>query len=306
MSAADRRPPVVITPCNSRVVLGDKRADAGSEGTPYLLRDVPNVVAKIWHKPEHRRPAQVHAIITHDPPALLDEQGRPWCAWPLLPLFDALKGTLAGVLMPDLGAGLRRIDELPYEPARRASVCADVADLVAVLHSDQVVLGDLVRQNVLFRVADFTPAIADGDGWQPVGTDTAVPVTPSARAPELLRGEVAPTVASDDWALAVLIIETLTGVHPFAGVVDGYPAADGYTTNILHGFSTLAGTPGLRLPPDVADITHYLPPGLLNLARQTVVDGHSDPSVRVPAWRWATELRSLSAALGDAPRPNAA
>ena len=119
----------------------------------------------------------------------------------------------------DLG---RRLRERPFTPRAAAELLRKVAAALAHTHAEGVLHRDLKPSNILLegdepRVADFGLAAqleAGGD----LTAATGMLGTPHYVAPEALRrGSAALTVASDLYALGVILFEMLTGRTPFAG-----------------------------------------------------------------------------------------
>jgi len=116
----------------------------------------------------------------------------------------------------------RRIKVRPPAPREAAELLRKVALALAYTHGEGVLHRDLKPSNILLegdepRVADFGLAAqleAGGD----LTAATGVLGTPHYVAPEALRGgSAALTVASDLYALGVILFELLTGRTPFAG-----------------------------------------------------------------------------------------
>lgn len=118
----------------------------------------------------------------------------------------------------------RHCDRRRLPIAARVELFLQVCAAVAHAHRCAVVHGDLKPANILVdlegrvKLLDFglarlleAPAAAGASG-----ADAGVPgLTPTAAAPEQLRGE-APTTASDVYALGVLLYRLLAGGHPVA------------------------------------------------------------------------------------------
>ena len=102
---------------------------------------------------------------------------------------------------------------------RRLRVAWRVARRVAELHSLGLLFGDLSANNVLVADAPDKASLQliDCDNIRAPGTPGDVVGTPGYIAPELVRGLPAPTSASDDYALAVLLHELVYLTHPLRG-----------------------------------------------------------------------------------------
>jgi hypothetical protein len=118
----------------------------------------------------------------------------------------------------DLGAILR--DNGPLAPRQAARVAAEVAKALHAAHVRGIVHRDVKPSNVLVgrdgrvKVADFgiARALAESQLTLPGTTMGSVHYF----SPEQARGETA-TVASDIYALGIVLFETLTGQRPFSG-----------------------------------------------------------------------------------------
>lgn len=108
-------------------------------------------------------------------------------------------------------------------PARQAlPIVARVLDALSAAHAYGIAHGDLHPRNILVRkgttdgivLTDFGMAMAREHAAEPLieSEDTAAPY----RAPEQVPGEPA-SVASDIYAVGVILYELLTGQHPTAG-----------------------------------------------------------------------------------------
>jgi eukaryotic-like serine/threonine-protein kinase len=155
----------------------------------------------------------------------------------ILPLFDS--GSAAGRLfysMPYVEAGslrdrLRRVGRLEVPAAVHLAI--EVASALAYAHAAGVIHRDLKPENIMLSptgeaiLADFGIAYALeesegelGPDSDPAGrlTETGVTVgTPTYMSPEQAAGDETLTGASDQYALAAVVYETLTGQPPFTG-----------------------------------------------------------------------------------------
>lgn len=116
----------------------------------------------------------------------------------------------------------RRLKQGPLAPAAAAALLQKTSEALAHAHAAGVLHRDLKPSNILLdgdepRLADFGLA-AHLDAGGDLTTHTALVGTPHYLAPEaLLRGSAALGVASDLYALGVVLFEALTGRTPFAG-----------------------------------------------------------------------------------------
>ena len=111
----------------------------------------------------------------------------------------------------DLASLLRRVGRLP--PEKGLSVCRDICNGVAAAHERGVIHRDLKPANVMIdgrgraRVTDFGLAVAGEGAGDRSGT-------PAYMAPEQLAGGDA-SIASDIYALGLVLYEVFTGRRPF-------------------------------------------------------------------------------------------
>jgi hypothetical protein len=151
----------------------------------------------------------------------------------LVTLFDAhLAGdgeTTPSFLVMELvdGQDLRsRLDECPLPPEQVATLAADAAEALAVVHGAGMVHRDLKPANILLstssvpgrapivKLADF--GIAHLLGADRVTTAGTVIGTAGYLSPEQLRG-ADPGPAADVYAFGLVVLEALTGVRQYPG-----------------------------------------------------------------------------------------
>ena len=146
-----------------------------------------------------------------------------WQSPPVLVVEYLAGGTLAD----QLSGG-----PMPISDALRTG--AAMADGLAALHAAGILHRDIKPTNVGYtrtgvpKLLDFgvarllAHASSDGQGRPPSGpgagslSNTAVAGTPLYLSPEALNGE-SPTVRTDLWSLAVLLLEAIAGEYPFTG-----------------------------------------------------------------------------------------
>jgi hypothetical protein len=160
----------------------------------------------------------------------------------------------------------------PLRPPAAAEIAAIVAEALAAAHSVNVVHGDLKPSNILLendtgqvRLTDLRVA------WLARGV--AGPANPEYAAPEVVAGGPA-VPATDVYALALVLVELLTGAVPVAA------AQAGMLPNAL-------SRPDARVP---ARLPALLRPLLAECLRP-------EPEVRPTAAQMATELRAVLPAL---------
>lgn len=112
-------------------------------------------------------------------------------------------------------------DDALCSNARFTAIARQLTSAIAAVHRAGIVHGDIKSANVMIgpslvddhvTLLDFGLAHRTAPAF---AIDRDISGTPGYMAPELLCGELS-TYASDQFALGVVLYETLTGVHPFA------------------------------------------------------------------------------------------
>ncbi len=221
----------------NRVVLTDSRGVAfrlggvigrGGEGAVFEVAGLPEVVAKVYHKPLSPEKAQkVEAMSGAVSDGLLK-----FAAWPTA-LLRTAQGTPVGVAMPRV-VGHHDI-HLLYSPKSRKShfpeasfrfliqAAANVSRAFAALHAGHCVVGDVNHGSVLVS-RQATVKFVDCDSFQyfaggshylcTVGTPTFTPPELQGKA----FAGVVRTTNHDCFGLAVMVFHLLfMGRHPFSG-----------------------------------------------------------------------------------------
>jgi eukaryotic-like serine/threonine-protein kinase len=201
-----------------------ERVGSGGMGRVYRARDEilgRDVAVKLFHSDgidpadEHRKISEAKLLASLNHPSLVT-------------LFDAHveQGDRSFLVMEFVdGPTLRhRILEGPIDVADAVAMTRDLASGLEAVHEAGIVHRDIKPSNVMMRpasgggrtfhavLADFGVAhLADATRHTSPGT---VIGTAAYLAPEQVRGEQ-PMPASDVYALGLLLIEALTGRHPF-------------------------------------------------------------------------------------------
>ena len=109
----------------------------------------------------------------------------------------------------------------PLGPREAALVCIDVCRAVGAVHAAGLLHRDIKAGNVM-REAGGRILLMDFGLTHERGTHTSSSGTPAYMAPELLNGEPA-TIASDVYAMGVLLFYLLTGDSTVAGGIPSNP-----------------------------------------------------------------------------------
>jgi hypothetical protein len=179
---------------------------------------------------------------------------------------------------------------------RRLRLMARLADSVARLHSRAIAFQDLSPGNVLVSTS------ADHDELRLIDVDNlavrstvAEPTvyTPGYGAPEVVSGASGASTLADAHALAVLIFQTLTSMHPFRGdLVMDRPVrfqeeqADHYLVPWIDHPEDRSNATDLGIAPR----RELLTARLWNLCQRAFVDGVANALARPGAAEWAAAL----------------
>ena len=287
---------------------------SGGEATVYAVLGNPTQVAKIYHQPTSVRAAKLQVMQAHPPRDPSADTEHPSIAWPLGLVYDS-GGTPVGFLMPRFpGGSFRPLLEF-YNPQTRLEhapgftwayllrTAANLAAVVAALHAQGTVVGDLNESNLLVNRSALVTLI-DCDSMQVTGPDGTVfrcPVGKPEYTPPELQGvdfsRVDRVPAHDLFGLAVLVFLLLMeGVHPFQGVWQGSGDPPTLEENIAAGRCPYVGATNLRPPPYALPFT-ILPLAVQDLLRHCFGPGAHDPAVRPSADEWKTALEAAAADL---------
>ncbi|MCI0535012.1 MAG: hypothetical protein L0Z50_07275 [Verrucomicrobiales bacterium] len=213
---------------DGRTISVGKEIGAGGEGAVFEVIGSPQLLAKIYKKPDLRRAAKLSAII-----GLPNSQFKSFAAWPLTTLHTSSGTTATGFLMPRVNGG-RQIHELDTPAHRRANyphadwrflirAARNCAAAVTAIHDAGIVIGD-VNQGGFLVSKDALVRVIDCDSFQiqtSNGTYLCEVAVPEFLPPEIDGSSLSRTVRTtnhDAFGLAILIFRLLMmGRHPFAG-----------------------------------------------------------------------------------------
>src|SRR5579859_883983 len=291
---------------------------AGGEATVYGLAGDPSLAAKIYRAPTGRRAAKLRAMLANPPHDPTAGTGHSSIAWPRELVCDEYE-TPIGFLMPRLDLRTHwpvlvlynpqaRLEEVPgftWEYLLRTG--ANLASVVAALHAQGYVVGDLNESNLLVSNAALV-TLLDCDSLQvpsPAGPVFRCPVGKPEYTPPELQGRDFATVdrapAHDNFGLAVLIFLLLMeGVHPFMGVWPGAGNPPTLEANIAAGRCPYLEAAAIPPPPYALPFT-TLPPPVQALLRRCFGPGHHDPAQRPGPAEWRDALEAAAAQLVTCP-----
>lgn len=212
-----RRHLAALPACVHGIFRVERRIGAGGMGVVYLARDLRldrPVALKTLPTLSSARAgtlrAEARAMATLAHPSVAVLYGlEEWHGIPVLVTEYLSGGTLAA-----------RLATRPVPPADAVRLGASVADALAALHARGWLHRDVKPSNIGF-CGDGTPKLLDFGltRWRAAADQSWSPLagTPLYLSPELLEGE--PATARDDvWALALVVVEMITGAHPLQGV----------------------------------------------------------------------------------------
>jgi DNA-binding helix-hairpin-helix protein with protein kinase domain len=286
-----------------------QKIGGGGEGSIYVVTGMPNLVAKVFHRPtlEQQRKLELMLALPCNP----QPSGTPPVAWPEGLLFrNAKRERFSGYLMPRV-TGACPANEL-YNPKSRRAKCPgfnyrylhraalNIALCCRLAHERGFVIGDLNESTFLVR-DNCCVTMVDAESMQM--TDPASRRTLRCRVgksdftPAELQGKnlatAIRTLDHDHFALGVLLFKLLMeGVHPFDAVFQGsgtevppieYRIAAG---QFPHGTRFVPWTPKPLAPP-----FKLVPPKLEQLFIRCFETGHFNPKARPDAKTWIEALR---------------
>ena len=207
----------------------DREIGRGGMATVYLAHDlrhdrqvalkllVPQLAAQLSDE-RFQREIRVIAGLSHPHILPLLDSGR----------LDAAAGSSAGqpwFVMPFVaGESLRtRLDREPQLPMESAArIIREVAAALDFAHEHGVVHRDIKPENILLfegraMVADFGIARALGAETERMTATGMIVGTPTYMSPEQAAGDGSLDGRSDQYALACVLYEMLTGAPPFSG-----------------------------------------------------------------------------------------
>ncbi|MBM7804188.1 serine/threonine protein kinase [Geodermatophilus bullaregiensis] len=299
---------------------GDLIGD-GQQGRVYTLPEDPSFCVKIYADPASipDLDSRLRELARFGTRHWHVNGNHPEIAYPIAVCRD-VSGAASGFIMQRLHGGYARFQEGLFKQnskLRRSGLltyehfiafAADLARVVAKLHAESFVIGDLSLDNLFAHRRHARITIIDVDSFQFVGS-TGQRFGSRMWRPENSPPEVAGsgsmawrTRHADEFSLAVVICQLLLEGHsPFAGFPADYdPDGDDddqrEVSNIAAGRSWVLPQPTLVVGRTVPSPT-LLPPRLRRLAEQCFVAGRLEPTQRPSADLWYRALIHLGANL---------
>ena len=281
-------------------ITGSEPLGEGSQGKVWKAADDGKPVAvKVYHHhtatPEQR--AALERLIDKGSPA-------PCFLWPTAMVEEAKSkryGYIMGIREPNVRAFedylARRV-----KPLMRVLLTAGMklADGFLRLHSKGLCYRDISFANVFFDPKTGEVCICDNDNVDVSGAESGgVLGTQRFMAPEVVRGEAAPSAETDRYSLAVLLFFFLYGGHPLDGRREAsIRCLDGPAYERLYGFKPLyiwdpddhsnRPVPGIHDNP-IAFEKMY-PEALTDLFQRSFTEGLRYPPKRVRESEWRKAL----------------
>ena len=300
-------------------IRGDSRIGSGGEGVIYALRELPDLVAKVYHTPDEVIGAKL-ALMVDNPPEMPARNDHVSIAWPL----DTLHRELPASQENTVGYLMHKISSMEpvnrcYSPlARRrkfshftyrhlCAIAINIAIAVDAIHAQNYVIGDLNETNILVNENGLVTLI-DTDSFQVInprdGTEVyRCPVGKPEYTPKELQGHSFDTVdrekPHDQFGLGVIIFQLLMeGRHPYTGRYLGEGEPPAIEDNIARGYFLHSEN---RAVPYV-DGPGYMPwPSLdgsvRDLFRLCFETGHDRSIVRPTPYMWEETVTQAARSL---------
>ncbi len=288
---------------------------SGAEGFVFAVADSEDLCLKVYDRAADDLDRRLDAMLRAAPYAWGgDHPEHVHVAWPQAKVVDEHQRT-RGFLMPRLDRSRHARLELLFDPGRRSELLEEptwgqllgiagrIARLVAALHAEGVVVGDLSGSNIwVARSGHVTFIDCDSMQVRDPATGHVFPArknSPGYAPPEVVRGEATAIGHEQDrFGLAVLVCQLLMeGDHPFEGVPTGPGASDPtIEDNVVHQRDRI--THPERLGPRAGELpAALLPPEVYRLAAAAFGPGHVEPAHRPPAAAWSDRLTAARANL---------
>ena len=288
-------------------IRSDSRIGSGGQGTVYTLRELPDLVAKVFHTPDQDVGAKL-ALMLDSPPEMPAGGGHVSIAWPLDTIHGALpasRGNTVGYLMRRMGSmepvnqcfsPLTRRRKFPHFTYKHlCAIAINIAIAMNAVHDRNYVIGDINDTNILVDDNGLVTLI-DTDSFQVIdqndGTVYRCPVGRPEFVPPELQGHRFDQVnrgrVHDRFGLGVIIYMLLMeGSHPYVGVYTGDAEPPPIEENISRGYFLHSESRSVPLVEGPGYIRwETLDSSIRNLFRLCFDSGHHSPIDRPTASRW--------------------
>ena len=200
----------------------DRVVGEGGQGTVYAATIGAKTYALKWY-----RPGMADQDLRRRIPIMIDRGSPdPRFLWPIEQITDQT-GQGFGYLMPLAPSGFRELLALfaPQQPAAsrgvnlrsRAQLGIEIVECFLKLHASGFCYRDINLGSFLMDPSSFSVRVCDNDNVDINGTSSPSVGTLLFMAPELVRGQAAPSADTDLHSLAVLLFYLLTDGHPLLG-----------------------------------------------------------------------------------------
>ncbi len=300
MSSLLKRSQVVTTETSGLPCVVDSYLGGGGQGEVYSARWAGNQVALKWYFAHQATREQ------HDALRRLVELGAPTQSF-LWPLEIAVNPTALGFgyIMPLRDSRYKSIVDLmkrTAEPGFRALMTAaiELSASFLELHARGLCYRDVSFGNVFFDPDSGEVLICDNDNVAIDGLlRRGVLGTPRFMAPEIVRGEAAPSILTDIYSLAVLLFYLLMVHHPLEGRREAaIKCLDLPAMNRLYGEQPLfifdpdddSNAPVPVLHENAIAFWHLYPQSIRRLFVRSFTEGLREPQKRVRESEWRSTL----------------
>jgi len=214
----------------------DTRIGGGSQGEVFVVRKVDNRkdgdhLLKIYNQPTQAVRQHAAQFVEHLNSHSLHKEGLVGLPRRCVLSEDGQRIAVFMAFVPGQTMETRDVYQwLQGQPLiTRLELARQVAQSIATLHQAKIVHADIAEPNVMLDEQQVCPYLIDADGGgilDQKGQYQLRPVvhghaTASWNAPELYAAGKIPSIETDNWSLAVLILKILVpvqGLDPFAGL----------------------------------------------------------------------------------------
>ena len=295
----------------------DRVIGRGGEGHIYALDTLPDLVAKVYHRPRPRDPTAALkyaekraklALMVDNPPNMPERDGHVSIAWPLDTLHSTRStspDTVIGFLMHEI-RDVQPVSQC-YNPAARkrqfphytykhlCAVAVNIAIAVDAIHDRNYVIGDINESNIMVNDSGLVTLI-DTDSFQVIdqsdGKIHRSPVGKPEYTPRELQGHSFDAVNRnqyhDRFGLGVIVYQLLMeGLHPYAGRYTGLGEPPAIEDNIASGHFLHSENRVVPLVDGPGFMRwHTLDESIRELFRLCFERGHDNQIVRPTAFQW--------------------